>query len=77
MLTTQRPDSITSSTPVHSKGRLIGMLVEDASHRYRFAALDGHFDLLDGSRFATLHGAQAAVMRLSRFINQPVAANEA
>lgn len=67
----------TSRTPVHHNDQLIGFLVEDAQRRYRFAAVDEHFNLLDGSRFVAPHRALAAVARLSRFIEHPVAANEA
>jgi len=64
-------------TPVHHKDHLIGFLVEDAQHRYRFAALDEHFNLLDGSRFVAPHRALAAVARLGHFVDRPLAANEA
>jgi hypothetical protein len=57
--------------PVHYNDHLIGFLVEDTGHRYRFSALDEHFDLLDGSRFVAPHRALAALDRLSRFIDQP------
>jgi hypothetical protein len=78
MQTSRHPDPAKSAgTPVHHKDQLIGYLVEDAQRRYRFAALDEHFDLLDGSRFVAPHRALAAVARLSQFIDHPVAANEA
>jgi hypothetical protein len=67
----------TSGTPIHHNEQLIGFLVEDARRLYRFAAVDAHFSLLDGSRFVAPHRALAAVARLSRFIEHPVAANEA
>jgi hypothetical protein len=66
-----------AGTPIHHNDHLIGYLVEDAERRYRFAALDEHFNLLDGSRFVAPHRALAAVARLSQFIDHPVAANEA
>jgi len=71
--------------PVRHNDQVIGFLIEDLAeeerqdgrHTYRFAALDSHFVLLDGSRFMAPHGALAAVDRLSRFIDRPLAANEA
>lgn len=83
MLTSRTLDFVQSAgTPVHHNDHLIGFLVEDAQHRYRFAALDEHFNLLDGSRFVAPHRAAAAVARLSRFVDRPpvsrsTAANEA
>ena len=66
-----------ATTPIHYQDRIIGLLIEDAWHRYRFTALDAQFNLLDGSRFVAPHRALAAVGRLGRFIDQPIAANEA
>ncbi|HEX9449161.1 MAG TPA: hypothetical protein VF920_14325 [Dongiaceae bacterium] len=78
MQTSRIPDWLKASgTPIHHNDQLIGYLVEDAQRRYRFAALDDHFDLLDGSRFVAPHRALAAVARLSQFIEHPIAANEA
>jgi hypothetical protein len=64
-------------TPVRHNDQVVGFLVKDRPHLYRFAALDEHFNLLDGSRFTAPHGALAAVDRLSRFIDRPLATNEA
>jgi hypothetical protein len=72
-----RSSNSTATTPVHYQDRVIGLLIEDARRQYRFAALDAQFNLLDGSRFGAPHRALAAVSRLSRFIDQPLAANEA
>jgi hypothetical protein len=66
-----------NSTPVRYQNRLIGLLVEDDGQRYRFAALDAQFNLLDGSRFGTTQRALTAIGRLSHFIDQPLAANDA
>jgi hypothetical protein len=78
MLTSRQSDSSSSSaTPIHFQERVVGLLIEDGEHRYRFAALDAHFGLLDGSRFGAPQRAMAAVSRLSRFIDRPLAANEA
>ena len=62
---------------VHHRDQVVGFLVKDRPHRYRFAALDEHFNLLDGSHFTAPTGALAAVDRLSRFIDRPLAANDA
>ncbi|HWT97076.1 MAG TPA: hypothetical protein VN229_05655 [Terriglobales bacterium] len=70
---------------IHHNDQAVGLLIADhhnahgneGRQSYRFAALDRHFILLDGSRFITPHRAYAAVARLSQFVDRPPAANDA
>jgi hypothetical protein len=70
---------------IHHNEHAVGLLIADRHDKhgidgresYRFAALDPHFILLDGSRFITPHRAYAAVARLSQFVDRPPAANDA
>lgn len=70
--------------PIRHNEHLVGFLIAEEMKgggndypSYRFAALDRHFILLDGSHFTAPHRAAAAVARLGRFVGQPPAANEA
>jgi len=82
-LSSRQPDH--ARLPIRYNDQVVGFLVEDmpqheredGRHVYRFAALDSHFVLLDGSRFMAPHRAYAAIARLSRFVDRPPAANQA
>jgi hypothetical protein len=83
-LSSARPTEVAQITIQHND-HAVGFLIaedeagEESGNRrlYRFAALDRHFTLLDGSRFTTAHRAHVAVARLGRFVDRPPAANEA
>ncbi|HVI88803.1 MAG TPA: hypothetical protein VM659_10890 [Dongiaceae bacterium] len=70
---------------IHHNDHPVGLLIADNQpadgfdkrQSYRFTALDRHFILLDGSRFPTANHVYAAIARLSRFVDRPLAANEA